>query len=826
MIPGYLNSKLAPYKKIFGPDPATYNRCTIGGMVANNSTGAHSLKYGMTSKWIRRLKVMLSDGSIVQLEKRKLHTSDKLHNDIHKLLLPNQKLIEQNWPKTPRNRHGYLLKDVLDHDNIDLSKLFVSSEGTLGLLLEAELGICNTPICSKLIALTFSDRLKAAEASSRLLAYSPSAVEIIDNVCLDMAREVEIYRKLFPQDIKVILLVELEADHMDSIHDNIEKIKSEIILKSGLGMGISIYNNGPQRETVWQMRRHIAGMINRVPGKYQPVPLIEDVCVEPHKLKNYLEGAEKILTARGINFLTFGHAGDGTVHLRPFLDLKNKATYEFLPSLCEEIYDLTLNSGGTISGEHGDGFLRAPFIKKQYGEKLFNVFKEVKRIFDPAGILNPDKKTGCQDFDDWKNHIRYGDNYRPKHFTTSLAWNSDTMRETIEKCNGCGECRSTLLDSDMCPLFKVLGREIASPRAKINIIRSMINGELGENPLEMIKEISDLCLGCKTCEKDCPSGISVAELVFELRSLLSQKTGTSIEIQIIQKLQDAIILGGHFPKIFNLISTLWPARKMMDLFAGITSKRTFPPVSNHRLKAKSHNGPDGIVYFSDIFAAFIDTEISNAFFKVLKTLNIPVEIIAPSSCGIVEYTYGNTKSVKKIASKNILSLLEYARDGKTILCTEPSAALMISKEYPTILATDNSRLISKKVQNATEFLLQIIREKKPNLRPLKITVGYHFPCHYKVQQQNPSSVELLSFIPELKIRNLDCGCCGMAGTYGIRTKNYQTSMKIASSLFSALDDDNIDIGASDCSSCLMQMRHGVPGKKHLHPVQILAMALG
>ncbi|MFW5887546.1 MAG: FAD-binding oxidoreductase, partial [Bacteriovoracia bacterium] len=361
VVLGHLNKRCEAIGKHFGPDPATTNRCTIGGVIANNSTGAHSLRYGMTHDWVKELKVVLANGTVVQFNQLLPNQGELID-----LLQSAQEDINNSYPNTPRNRHGYLLNRALNKDgSLNWEQLFCASEGTLGIILEAKVGLADLPESTSLVSLIFDDFKIAAKATPHILKYDPSAVEIIDHHCLGMARQNSLYRKLYGEEVGALLLVEFDDFDNEKVLKKIESISRGLSEKKLLSS--YIHHQDPDiKKSVWNMRKLIAGMINRVPGKFQPVPLVEDVCVKPEKLFVYFNGLDRIFRSYELDYLCFGHAGDGTVHIRPFLDLKDSKTAEYLPRLSSEIYDLCLYLGGTISGEHGDGFLRAPFIKKQY----------------------------------------------------------------------------------------------------------------------------------------------------------------------------------------------------------------------------------------------------------------------------------------------------------------------------------------------------------------------------------------------------------------------------------------------------------------------------
>lgn len=843
---GAFNRDLSSHGKIFGPDPATGNRCTLGGMIANNSTGAHSLRYGMTERWVKRLKLMLEDGTIIETGQKSpsdleaLMRSDsregKLYQSLVPLLKDNRKLIDDTWPNSPRNRHGYLLKHVLNGEGADLSKVICASEGTLGIVLEADMGFCDKPAASTLVAFLFTDRIAAAEATVPLLEYDPCAIEIIDEFCLNLARTSPVYRDLYGAEVKSLLLVEFDGTSDSEVQ---EKVTASVSALAGQGkpaLEAQICDIPAQRKTVWEMRKLIAGFLGRYPGKLKPVPLIEDASLPADKLANYFRGLDSILGKRGVEYLCFGHAGDGTAHVRPIFDLRDPASVDMLPELCEEVYSLTIELGGSISGEHGDGLLRAPFIKKQYGE-LFPVFERVKDIFDPKGILNPDKKTGCRDFKTWSENLRYGKEYRVKEMPTELNWQEGTFTAMAEDCNGCSACKSALKDTDMCPMYRAFGIEMATPRAKANLIRNLLSGRLDETRMEELAEVASYCINCQMCGRECPAGVSAAKLMLELKAQLAKHTGVPLQVRMLALMDKVLNLASNFPWLHNAFAKMKMTRLAGKFLAGVSPERPIPilakksfSASHPELKSKPGDKPGRkVALFTDLVADIIQPEISEALLFIMKKHGVEVVLPPQTGCGILHLNYGMTQEGRATAKKNIGRLLPYAKAGYKILCTEPTAALMLREEYSLYDDSEDTKTVSAAVQTWSEYVAGMRDRgelKTGDMCAVKTRVGYHAPCHLKVLEATPLSPKLLSMIPQLEVREIDEGCCGIAGTFGMREKGHKTSLEIGRDLFCRLASDDFDSGCTDCSTCKLQMEYGVPQKSTLHPVVLLARSFG
>ena len=849
VVRAVLNKELQKSGKLFGPDPATSNRCTMGGMIANNSTGAHSLIYGMTRDNVVSIKTMLHDGSIATLKDYELNGAElktilssetaeaKIYTSLLRSLTKYRDVINKEWPASPRNRHGYLVKDVLTATHFNPAKLFSGSEGTLGILLEAVIQTADIPKNAQLVYYAFESRLDAAKATPFILTEQPGAVEIIDDYCMKMVRDNKKYDTFFDKGESSLLLVEFN-NPPEEVEKKLKNIDA-LLSRAGLGCKSTVCTTDQEKSFIWNMRSLISGMINKTPGVYQPVPLIEDVCIHPDKLFEYLSGLEQLLGKREIQFLAFGHAGDGTVHVRPYIDRKNAQTIKELPSICTEVYTFTLSLSGSISGEHGDGYLRAPFIKMQYPE-LFAYFKEIKTLFDPNGIFNPDKKTGCTDFITWEKNLRFGPTYKPKKLETILAWKGNEFLHNIEACNGCGVCRSTTLEIDMCPVFRAMGREAATSRAKANLAQNYVTGNLDHIALKELKQVTDLCVNCKMCSVDCPAGVNCADIMVELKAQISREIGFDRDTKVLLTMERLLRIVSPFASVQRFAGSFAPVRKLVEICTGLAAERIPPRLSGtsfvrsnqqKQLVTTDAHGdyPDKtikVAYFVDMFADLVTPHIAELFVKILQHNNIAVVVPKQRGSGIVNYTYGDIPTVKNMARYNVEELSTLCDDGYTIVCTEPTAALVLQEEYPRLSLNKKYLQVAENSFDASTFLLSLFEKElmKVEMKEVAVTLAYHRPCHIKKMGAANATMQLMSYIPGVKVVDINKGCCGIAGTFGMKKVNYQTSMKIGSHLFKELKNGQFDFGLTECSTCKLQMEHGVPTLQVKHPLEIIATA--
>jgi len=687
-----------------------------------------------------------------------------------------------------------------------------------------------------LVYYSFNNRLDAAKAAPLILTENPGAVEIIDDYCMKMVRDNKSYDAFFNKGESSLLLVEFN-NPPEELKNKLLTIE-ELLKKNEIECIFEYCKTDKDKAFIWSMRTLISGMINKSPGIYQPVPLIEDVCIHPDKLFEYLSGLEELLGKRGIKFLAFGHAGDGTVHVRPYIDRKNAETIKELPSICTEVYKFSLSLSGSISGEHGDGYLRAPFIKLQY-PKLFEYFQEIKALFDPNAIFNPDKKTGCSDFSKWEKNLRFGPKYKPKKLETILKWNEGEFLHNIEACNGCGVCRSTVLDIDMCPVFRAVGHEAATSRAKINLAQNYLTGNLDQVPLEELRKVTDLCLNCKMCAVDCPAGVNSADVMVEMKAQIGNKIGFDRDTKVLLHMEKLLRLVSPLAFAQRIAISLAPVRKLMERITGLSAERIPPKLSSKPFMkrfqgipihpfSKSYGNTIKVAYFVDMFSDLISPQIAETFLKILKHNNIEVIIPKQKGSGIVTFTYGNIAKLQDTADFNVAEFSKYCDQGYTIVCTEPTAALVLKEEYLRINDNENYLKVAKNSFDASTFLLSLFEMNvmKSEMKKVPVTLGYHRPCHIKKLGAANATIRLMELIPGVKAIDLNKGCCGIAGTFGMKKTNYDISMKIGSPLFKELNNDKLDFGLTECSTCKLQMEHGVPDLIVKHPLEIIAEAYG
>ena len=536
------------------------------------------------------------------------------------------------------------------------------------------------------------------------------------------------------------------------------------------------------------------------------------------KLPAYLEGAQKVFKEHKVKYALYGHAGNGNTHAILLVNQKDKEYLRKMDPLADEIYDLAISLRGTLSGEHGDGLLRTPFLSRLYGEEIYSLFKEVKEIFDPNRILNPGKIIGEQ-ATSIVHDLRYGENYSRKETSTTL--DATNMAHEIEKCHGCGVCLS------YCPTALATFDERATPRAKGNLLRGIISGSLSADYLgeQEFKDVLDYCFNCKLCLTECPTQIDIPGMVVEAKTIFLDKTEKSRQDKFINRLPIFSAAASVTPTIANLTSSLRILRKMMEKIFGIDSRRQLPLFHKplyKRFGINSHQS-SGIsyqhkaIYFSGCFANFNDVQGEGiATIEVLRRNHVDVRVLDNlRCCGIARITTGSKRDVIPDATWNVEQLASYVDQGFDIVFSAPSCALAVKEDYPDLLKTEAASKVAAHSYELSDYLWKLYEKGKLNtdFGPFKKRVTYHNPCHSIPLGVTRQPIKLMEMIPELEVIELDEDtCCGMAGTFGLKKQFYDLSMKAGANLFEQIHEAKVDAVVTTCGTCNIQISQGANAK--------------
>ncbi|OQB41547.1 MAG: Anaerobic glycerol-3-phosphate dehydrogenase subunit C [Candidatus Latescibacteria bacterium ADurb.Bin168] len=836
---GVLNRHLAARGFMFPPDPSSGDYATIGGMIACNSSGAHSVKYGSTIDYVAAVRCVLADGSVAEFRGSEAvpispQTSllAGIVEEIPAILRQHESRIREIFPKCAKNASGYQLARALKPDGVNLASLIVGSEGTLAIVTEAELEIVPRPPASSMVLINFASVEAAGEAVHTILPLGPSAVEIMDQTALDMIRAHRPELATFlPTDAVAQLFVEFDGDNSQTTES---ACRMAVERSRDLATGHVYAFDAATHSALMNVRKATLPILYTLPGKRRPVAFVEDVVVPPESLGRFIGDLKTIFQSFDVEAAIYGHAGQGNLHVRPLLDLTDARDIARLELLASAVFGTVSRYGGSMSGEHGDGRARAPFLRRMYGE-LSDVFVDVKELFDPSNILNPGVKVSraphALDSD-----LRLGSGHILQPLDTPLPVSLHEITDIISRCHGCGTCRIPEPPVTMCPVYKALGDEAATPRAKANLLRLFASGQLPDSfsRTKDWKRILDTCIGCRMCSFECPSGVDIGRIMLIVKGQYSEHKGRPIA-EIALGASDFLSSAGRlFSPLSNVVARQPFFGAALDMFSGIDRRRRLPRFARktfsswHRTYGIGEQpaGAEAVVYFPDQCAQYHDPDVGKALHAVLNRLGIHMIVPETLPCGIAAAANGGLKRVRRLASHNVEALRPYAEAGLRIIATEPTATLFLKDEYRDILGSRAAELVAGCMQDASQYVEQRLRAgNELHLRALDFSVAYHAPCHLKAMRIGLPAVDILKRIPSLRIQILDEGCCGMAGTYGMKRAYFDTSMAIGKSLLNRLSDASIDYGVTDCSTCKLQMEFGTT-RTTLHPLKLLAHSMG
>ena len=892
-----LNTYLRSFGRQFGPDPAMSHATTLGGVVGIDSGGSHWLKFGSARRHVLGLQVALADGTVLQAGKESLEngvSSDphprkrELINRIAELLSHYADVIRLHKPKSLVNRYGYQLSDVLTADGLDLARLLTGSEGTLALSTEITLATQALAKHRGMALLLFERLESAARAVAEILPLAPAACDLMDRRHLSLAREGDVrYDQLIPATTEAMLLVECQGDDVVEVRERLRSIVDRVRRKKKLAFDSRQTFSHGEMELYWQLARNVVPTLYRLKGSTRALPFVEDMAIPPEALPKFLVEMQNVLKRHQVTATLFAHAGHGQIHLRPFLDLGDPDHVRTMAALAGDLYEAVFAVEGTISGEHGAGLSRTAFIERQYGP-LYEVFRQVKRIFDPLNVFNPGKIVGGEP-------PRPTDHLRPARPSTAangaastptaaegppavpagengkaaaadelaqanlpgaaaaadtiatpralvelqLNWTADEIDHVARSCNGCGACRAQDGGVRMCPIFRFAPAEEASPRAKANLMRGILSGDLAPEQLasEEFKSIADLCVNCQMCRLECPAGVDIPKLMLEAKAAYVADNGLRLGDWVVTRLDLFSSLGCLVSTFANWAVGNRQARWLMEKAGGIAHGRKLPRfaprpfmrrASRRHLTRPTRRSGRKVLYFVDTYANYHDPQLAEALVAVLEHNGVAVFVHPDQTqSGMAMVSLGATDRARRVAARNVTLLADAIRQGYSIVCSEPSAALCLSREYPDLLRDDDARLVAENTSEACAYLwnLHLTGKLQLDFRPVNASVGYHMPCHLKALGVGLPGMNLMRLVPGLSVFHVDKGCSGMAGTFGLKRENYRNSLRAGWPLISAVRESTWQAGTTECSACKIQMEQGT-SKPTIHPLKLLALAYG
>ncbi len=829
VVPDVLNRTLRSRGLLFGPDPATSDRCTVGGMVGVNSTGGHSLVYGDTRRRLRALEVVLADGTAAMLAPGpppdpSARGLDGLLGRVAVLARKAQALPLPFGPTLARNRHGYLLWEALRGDRLDPTQVVAGSEGTLAVVVRARLALDPVPAARTMLLMQFTDRIAPLRLVPEALAFKPAALEFMDDVVLRMAKEMPAFAPVIASGAGSWLVASFEGtaeEARGALHAAADGLRGAPCLAA-----IEAIEDPRRQSLINAVRQAAVPLLFRRQDGYIPLPFIEDAAVPPERLGEYIAQVEAILARHGLEMTCYAHAGSGELHVRPFMRPWRQTG--LMPRIADEVLECALRHGGTASGEHGDGLLRSFFVRRQYGDEMWGLFKELKAAFDPAGILNPGKKVveerelPLDDLRYPRGDAAFGVPLRGEE----LHFAGEELARAAFACTGCGSCRTVKDTERMCPVFRAAGVEEASPRAKLNVLRDLSMGNV--SLAHDVRGVLDLCLWCRSCGRECPSGLSVPEAIIELRGRAARAHGLDAGARAASSLPALAAAGATFPRLATFLQGRVPVRALMEMLLGIDAGKPLPALARRRLcraparePAPVPPGKTGVAFFADLFVDYFAPELGRKAIDALAAAGCAVVIPRQEPCGVVPLVYGRIDAARAIAARNEAALRPFVEAGYAVVTPEPTAALMLRKDYARLLGHPSP--VCERTFELGAFLYARRRAGAwaPTGVPQAGRLAYHCPCHLK-ELEGPGFVELCAEALGVELAPLPESCCGMAGTFGMRRKHREMSAAIGAELIAALKSGSFAGVVSECASCRLQLG-AESGLRALHPIELFAI---
>ncbi|WP_152040665.1 FAD-binding and (Fe-S)-binding domain-containing protein [Salinigranum salinum] len=886
---GDLNRELEPHGLKFAPDPAWGDKSALGGAIGNNSTGAHSLKYGKTDYYLEECEAVLADGTVErfgemdveELRARADPDADEIlprvYAQVVRILDEEADEVEARYPDLKRNVSGYNLDMLVDEargqrrtpDNegidpdseagtVNLARLLAGSEGTLALVTEATVSLEPIPNTASVALLTYDSVLDAMEDVAPILEHDPAAVEVMDDVLLDLARDTAEFADvvgLLPEGTNSVLLVEFYAEDdadgrqqvADLLADRVgveaEATPSEgataITAEAKTAVTAMEAHDAETRAKFWKMRKSGLPILLSRTTDEKHIAYIEDTAIPAENLPAYVAEFQEILADHDTFASYYAHAGPGVLHIRPLINTKTAEGVETFESIADAVTDLVVKYGGSVSGEHGDGRARTQWNRKLYGDRLWGVFRDLKTAFDPDWLLNPGNVCGDHDLTE---NLRFSPDYDfDQSFEPALNWENDNgFQGMAELCHGCAGCRGPQETTGgvMCPTFRAAEEEIQSTRGRANMLRGAMSGAFDEAELfsdEFVHEVFDLCIGCKGCSKDCPSEVDMAKLKAEVTHEYHQRNGSSLRDRVFANAEPVSRLGSALAPVSNLAAKLpgsgWIAEKTL----GIAAERSLPTYAAESFQAwfakrggstvDEENAVRRALLFPDTYTNYNHPAAGRAAVRVLEAAGVHVRVpddVAGS--GRPPHSKGFLDKARSEAEQNVEALAPLVADGWDVVVVEPSDAVMFQSDYLDLLSGSDVERFAANSYGVMEYVDTFGLLDGVATVEAGESLTYHGHCHQKSTNKDHHAVGVLRRAG-YEVDPLDSTCCGMAGSFGYEAEHYAMSKAIASILYDQIDASPGETVVAPGASCRSQLGDH-EGEEPPHPVEKLAAVIG
>ena len=858
-----LNRKLFKHGLFFGPNTSTSNRCMIGGMVGNNSSGTTSIKYGTTRDRIKSIKALLSDGSEVEfsdlskIEFQKKLEVKGLEGDIYRKIQDilnsevNREAIISNFPPMELHRRntGYALDELLHTEvfeetdrKLNICDIIAGSEGTLAFITEITLKLDILPPSEKaMIAVHFRSIDACMQAVVPAMKHSLFTCEMMDKIILDCTSDNLKYREnrfFIEDDPEAILMLELRAETQEVLEKKLQALMNTL-RSSNLGYAFPVLY-GDQIDLALDLRKAGLGLLGNMKGDHKAVACIEDTAVAIPVLADYIAEFTEIMKKYDQQAVYYAHAGAGEIHLRPILNLKKSDDVGLFRSITLDVAKLVKKYNGSLSGEHGDGRLRAEFIELMYGEKVYSLLKDIKFAFDPDNIFNKGKIVDAPAMD---ISFRYVPDRKEPQIETIMDFSdAEGVLKLAEKCNGSGDCRKSVeAGGTMCPSYRATRDEKDTTRARANALREFLTNSDKENRFDHpeLKEVLDLCISCKGCKSECPSNVDMAALKAEFQFQYYKSNKPSLRDRTFAGISNQNAMASKVPGLSRFVMQNKFTSRIAKRLLGVAVERELPAVGKTTLKKyylankkilEVQNPLKTVYLFNDEFTNYLDVEVGIDALRLLCRLGYQVQIIDHPESGRSYLSKGFLGEAKKLANENIRIFNPLINKETPLLGVEPSAILSFRDEY--LRLADDKKSAEKLGENCfiiEEFLKQELAAgniRKDQFTTEAATIKIHGHCHQKALSNTARTFDILNIPENYKVTIIPSGCCGMAGSFGYEKEHYEISMRIGeNSLFPAIRKSKEGtIISANGTSCRHQIKDGT-GRIAQHPVSILYKAL-
>jgi FAD/FMN-containing dehydrogenase/Fe-S oxidoreductase len=855
-----LQKRLKPHGLTFPVDISTGSRATLGGMAGNNSCGARSIRYGNMVHNVRTIDIVLADGTQAtfgevpddldtmpiqpryrELIERARRVTDSVSDE----------LKSERWPRLLRRVGGYNLDMIRPHTvpglnrnepGHNMAKLLVGSEGTLGFFTRIQLDLSPIPPARVLGVCHFPTFYKAMEAAQHIVKLDPAAVELVDRTMIELSREIAMFSPVVDRFVRgkpdAILLVEFAGENLDAEK---RKLAQLVELMGDLGFPDSVVEAlEPGFQTaIWEVRKQGLNIMMSMKGDGKPVSFIEDCAVPLEDLAEYTDRLTNVFRKYGTEGTWYAHASVGTLHVRPIINLKEPDGARKMRAIAEEAFAMVREYKGSHSGEHGDGLVRSEFHEAMFGPKIVRAFEEVKDSFDPGGLFNPGKIVRPSKMDD-RTLFRYPPGYAPLPVETALDWSAwGGFDRAAEMCNNNGECRK--FDAGvMCPSYRATLDEQHLTRGRANTLRLALSGQLGPDALtsDAMRDTIDLCVSCKGCKRECPTGVDMARMKIEVMHARAKKHGLTLKQKLIAHLPRYAPVAAKLAPLTNLRDRLPGLAALSESIIGFSAKRTLPHWRSDAFRndeAKASASTKEVVLLVDTFTRYFEPENARAALRVLEAagyrvhLPTPIDGGRPLCCGRTFLAEGLVAEARAEMQRTIEALSPFIEHRTAIVGLEPSCLLTFRDELLAVLPGRDADGLSAQAMLFEEFLVAEHKAGRLNL-PLKAIdkkhALVHGHCHQKAFAVMGAVQATLKLVPGLDVKVVESSCCGMAGAFGYETAHYDVSMKMAEmSLLPAMRAASGDtVLVADGTSCRHQIRDGA-NREAVHVARVLERAL-